>query len=243
MKLNSHFGRLGFRAGSAGNPGVHFGALGLMLFCCALLSASDAAAETILFQDSWGKAGIQLVQQDAAGVELVFSIPRLEITEMEMDGETMQNLIIPGVVLPNNAGAPNLPGVSRFIAVPQGAWAEVEIVSYRTEVLRDLNIAPAFKIPRGDDDRPLEYRKDPAIYNADAFYPRTSIRFGLPQAGWVKLSVYDLLGRQVAVLADGPREAGQHQIAFDASALASGIYLYRLEAGAYSATKKMILMK
>ena len=75
------------------------------------------------------------------------------------------------------------------------------------------------------------------------FNPRTSIRFGLPQAGWVKLSVYDLLGRQVAVLADGPREAGQHQIAFDASALASGIYLYRLEAGDYTAVRKMILMK
>jgi hypothetical protein len=47
----------------------------------------------------------------------------------------------------------------------------------------------------------------------------------------------------VAVLAEGPREAGVHQVAFDASDLASGIYLYRLEAGDYTAVRKMILMK
>lgn len=75
------------------------------------------------------------------------------------------------------------------------------------------------------------------------FNPVTSIRFGLPQAGYVKLAVYDLLGRQAALLVDGDRDVGAHEVSFDASDLASGIYVYRLQAGGFSASGKMILVK
>ena len=55
---------------------------------------------------------------------------------------------------------------------------------------------------------------------------------------------FDLLGRQVARLAERrPFDAGLHQVTFDASALASGTYLYRLEAGPYTATRRMVLVK
>jgi hypothetical protein len=75
------------------------------------------------------------------------------------------------------------------------------------------------------------------------FNPLTSISFGLPEAGHVKLAVYDLLGRQVALLVNGNREAGNHTATFDASNLASGLYIYRIEAGDFSAVSKMVLMK
>jgi hypothetical protein len=75
------------------------------------------------------------------------------------------------------------------------------------------------------------------------FNPLTTISFGLPETGYVKLAVYDLLGRQVATLVNGQRMAGMHEVGFDASQLASGLYIYRIEAGDFSSVKKMILMK
>ena len=143
----------------------------LAVTCTMLLLAGIVVAETVTFDDNWGKAGFNLIHQDASGVEIVFSVPRLEVLEMEIDGELMQNLAIPGVFLPNDAGAPNLPGTGRFIALPEGARAELEMIEIRTETFHNLNIAPAFRIPRRDDDSPLKCEKNPDIYNMDSFYP------------------------------------------------------------------------
>jgi hypothetical protein len=75
------------------------------------------------------------------------------------------------------------------------------------------------------------------------FNPTTTISFTLPEASRVTLNVYDVSGRQVAQLVDGLRDAGQHSVTFDGSALASGVYLYRLTAGANSFTGKLMLLK
>ena len=75
------------------------------------------------------------------------------------------------------------------------------------------------------------------------FNPKTVLSYQLPVASFVNLTVYDISGRSVATVVDGWREAGSHEATFDGSNLASGIYVYRLEAGNFSAVKKMILMK
>ena len=75
------------------------------------------------------------------------------------------------------------------------------------------------------------------------FNPATVISFRLSTASMVDLRVYDLLGREVAVLATGERLAGTHNVEFDASRLPSGMYLYRLSAGTFTQTKKMLLTK
>ncbi|MCX6639372.1 MAG: T9SS type A sorting domain-containing protein [bacterium] len=75
------------------------------------------------------------------------------------------------------------------------------------------------------------------------FNPLTTISFSLPQVSAVKLMVFDVTGREVATLVNGMREAGVHSVSFDASNLASGIYLCKLEAGEFSAVQKMVLMK
>ena len=75
------------------------------------------------------------------------------------------------------------------------------------------------------------------------FNPFTTISFTLPETGKVNLSVFDISGRLVATLADGWRDAGTHEVTFDGSDLASGIYAYRLEAGEYMASGKMVLVK
>ncbi len=75
------------------------------------------------------------------------------------------------------------------------------------------------------------------------FNPSTSIGFNLPISSKVKVTVYDQLGQRVVTLADGEFSAGIHHLNFNAGYLASGIYYYRIKAGSYSQTKKMILMK
>jgi hypothetical protein len=75
------------------------------------------------------------------------------------------------------------------------------------------------------------------------FNPRTVVSSQLPVASNVKLIVYDVLGREVAVLVNERRPAGSYQDTFDASGLASGIYLYRMMAGNFVQTKKLVILK
>ncbi|HOT95621.1 MAG TPA: family 10 glycosylhydrolase [bacterium] len=75
------------------------------------------------------------------------------------------------------------------------------------------------------------------------FNPVTSIRFELPQAGTVRLALYDLLGREVAVLAEGMYTAGRHEIHVDGRSLSSGTYLYRLSQGGHTLARKLLLLR
>jgi len=75
------------------------------------------------------------------------------------------------------------------------------------------------------------------------FNPTTTLSFTLPQASQVTLAIYDLSGREVADVVNGWRDAGSHQVTFNGSALASGVYIYRLTANGQTSSAKMILMK
>ena len=75
------------------------------------------------------------------------------------------------------------------------------------------------------------------------FNPTTQITYQLSEPGFVRLIVYDVLGREVAALVDDYQAAGNHSINFDASHLASGSYIYRLTSGANSISKKMLLLR
>jgi hypothetical protein len=75
------------------------------------------------------------------------------------------------------------------------------------------------------------------------FNPSTTIQFSLPRASDTKLIVYNVLGQRVATLVNEHMTAGVHSVQFDAKSLATGVYFYRLEAGSYVTSKKMLLLK
>jgi hypothetical protein len=75
------------------------------------------------------------------------------------------------------------------------------------------------------------------------FNPTTNITFSLAEAGQASLTVYNMLGQEVAVVANKRFNSGEHSVNFDASALASGIYIYRLQSGSQTLTKQMMLIK
>ena len=75
------------------------------------------------------------------------------------------------------------------------------------------------------------------------FNPSTEISFGIPKESRVRIEVYNLLGQQVATVLDGIRSAGYHTVRFDAGALTSGMYMYRLTSGETSLFRKMMFVK
>jgi len=75
------------------------------------------------------------------------------------------------------------------------------------------------------------------------FNPTTTIEFSIPQSGQVNLAVYDILGERVISLVNEERIAGKYSVQFNASALASGIYCYTLQAGSFFESKKMLIIK
>lgn len=75
------------------------------------------------------------------------------------------------------------------------------------------------------------------------FNPTTRIVFDLPLGSHVKLAVFDVVGREIATLIDEEQQAGFKSVEFASNRFASGVYFYRLTAGAFVATRKMVVMK
>ena len=88
---------------------------------------------------------------------------------------------------------------------------------------------------------PQEFRLEQNYPNP--FNPSTTIRYGLPIRSQVTLTVFNMLGQQVALLQNGEMEAGYHEAQFDGKSLSSGVYFYRINAGDFVQTRKMMLVK
>ena len=155
-------------------------AIALTLVSGFLLVATDGRAESITVADPPDATGLALETQSARGVSLHFGLEQFALEAVEVGGQTLQAVTMPGVFLPNDAGAPDLPGVSRYIAVPRGATCRLTVVSSRSERMSGIDVAPAPVIPREGDDSPLVYEKNPAIFGRDAYYPEVPVRLSEP---------------------------------------------------------------
>ena len=113
----------------------------------------------------------------------------------------------------------------------------------------------SYRLKQIDNDGQFEYSKlievdlgVPKKYELaqnfpNPFNPNTSIKFSLPETGNVKLTVYNLLGQEIATLINGVKEAGTHTINYNAEELNSGIYIYRIESNGFNEVRKMTLIK
>ena len=88
---------------------------------------------------------------------------------------------------------------------------------------------------------PSGFRLDQNFPNP--FNPSTTIKYELPNSAHVRLSVYDMLGREVLALVNERRDEGVHEVKFDATGLASGVYFYRIQAGNFTQTRRLLLLK
>ncbi len=109
------------------------------------------------------------------------------------------------------------------------------------EVLRNLNWMPsgvATEDPGAPGEMPTLHPNYP-----NPFSYVTTVRYSLSDPSPVRLDVFDLLGRRVATVFDGVETAGDHTVQFDAGGLASGIYLYRIRAGSFVETRRMVVVR
>ena len=99
--------------------------------------------------------------------------------------------------------------------------------------------------PVGVEDNILAQPTDYALYQnyPNPFNPTTTIVYGLRERTNVELKLFDVLGSEIETIVNSEQDAGYYEVEFNASRLASGIYFYRLQAGSFVETKKMVLMK
>lgn len=158
----------------------------------------------------------------------------------------------PDMFLPVPAGYPagSYTLAAKIGAYPNDIWAQDSFDFLKSGDDNIAGFAPF--IPDGTPD-PFEDMKagngsSPSELSLlgvypNPFNPTTVLSYQLPSADKVKLSVYDMSGREVCELVNGRQAAGYYEAAFDGSGLASGIYIYRLTVGNYATAGKMLLLK
>lgn len=170
----------------------------------------------------------------APGFESVFAASRSHGGSIQFDVavlDTDMTINAPGVV-----------GWITFKANGASPWMNIEDAKARDSFGNEVpvlfggatNIGP-------EQDIPMEYALGSNYPNP--FNPTTNITFALPQEAHVTIEVYNVVGQRVATLVNGTQTAGYHTVTFDATRLASGVYVYRMNAGGFVQTRKMLLVK
>ena len=94
-----------------------------------------------------------------------------------------------------------------------------------------------------DEEKSIPAQFELAQNYPNPFNPVTTIKYGLPVNSYVELRIYNLLGEEIVRMVQDTKSAGFHEFSWDASGFASGIYFYRLQAGDFVQTRKMMLLK
>ena len=134
-----------------------------------------------------------------------------------------------------------------------GTTTEIQTYSYTDSKVASGNYT--YRLKQIDYDGTIDYSNEVAVEVTaplefvleqnypNPFNPSTLIKYSIPENGFVNLDVYNLLGEKVASLVNSVQEAGRYEVNFDASELASSIYVYSLKSGSFNSVKKMLLMK
>jgi hypothetical protein len=171
----------------------------------------------------------------------------------------------PGIVKIISSQAPSIPAVTPLFQTPLEvkliyAGGDTTVRVFQSSVMDTFQVATSRRVesivvdPNGwllckwgttsvdGQQTPLPVECALGQNYPNPFNPNTIIKFDLPKSSMVRLSVYDMLGREVSVLLNERREAGTHEVKFHGSNLASGAYLYRLTAGSFVQTRKLLLL-
>ncbi len=125
------------------------------------------------------------------------------------------------------------------------AYGDVIDIKYNNPVRPGIDLYSFHSPDQVNSVKDVPMIKDYALSHnfPNPFNPSTNIIYKIPKAGNVELKVYDILGREVAVLVNGHKNAGNYTVNFNAGRFASGVYFYRLISGNFVSVKKMLLLK
>ena len=148
-----------------------------MAIVLAVLTGTTGMAQTFNYPVK-GKQGFTLTEKTRDGLHISYNLGQMTLSQLSYRGEEMSEISISAIVLPNNAGCPNLPVESRLVAIPQGAKATLTVVNVETETLRNVNLAPALRIQSENEEPDMNYVKDMAVYGKNALYPADPFELG-----------------------------------------------------------------
>lgn len=165
------------------------------------------------------------------------------------NGVKKGTLPLTGTIKPGQVAMLGKSGTSGTPGFLNGQIDNVAIYSKALSETEIQDLYTNFKVPaknigvgvQNESQLPVTY--DLAQNFPNPFNPSTRLNYQLPASGKVTLKIFDVLGREVATLVDEMKEAGRYSVNFNASALASGAYFYRLQAGSFVSIKKMMLLK
>ncbi|MDX2128303.1 MAG: FG-GAP-like repeat-containing protein [Chloroherpetonaceae bacterium] len=133
------------------------------------------------------------------------------------------------------------PRIPKFVSVDINKDRFMDIVSFDTDsIFVYLNLGNSLQSPE-EPQKPIAFELEQNFPNP--FNPSTTIRYKIEGSTFLTLEVFDMLGKKVATLANEFKPAGSYEVQFQARGLASGLYFYRLKAGSFQESKKMLLLK
>lgn len=223
-------------------------------FSCTPDASSDACTVTATASEQWTNpiigTGLFVVQGDTMTVD---ADDEETIVEVDPEGFSAGTVRITHSFTGGfSEGGETYVGSFRLTAGEAGPGASVRFEASAPnnedpdpdddviEILVNID-ALATDVERGTSDLPPAFRLHANYPNP--FNPTTTIGFDVPQAVHVRLEVFNVLGQAVATLVDEPLAPGAYQTTFEARGLPSGLYLYRLEAGAFGTTRQMVLLE
>ncbi|MBR6438971.1 MAG: T9SS type A sorting domain-containing protein [Bacteroidales bacterium] len=117
----------------------------------------------------------EIVNSNRSNLELSLTIDKFSLENTSKSGIDGQTIVLSGIFLPNQAGMPDLPVVSSYVAIPRGANVVLNVKNQVTETVSGVELMPAPELPLDDDKSPMKYYRDATVYSTDAFYPANPI--------------------------------------------------------------------
>lgn len=226
--------------------------------------SANRADDAHLVQGSvvaWGSTPAQTASEHASSVQYRFTglnpAGEYEVAAEFASGDAVQRLqdvTANGIriVEPLRFGAK--PAATGFVQLPKDSYASGEVTIAVNRLGDGSAIVSQLWLketgvgftPQAIPTVPSKYAVEQNFPNP--FNPTTTIRYAIPNDGLVTIKVYNINGQEIATLVNEPKAAGRYEVTFDAkgsrgTALASGIYFYRVTAGSFAETKKMVLLK
>jgi hypothetical protein len=209
------------------------------------------AADNIFFDMS----NVNFIISEAVPVELASFNHSVNKNSVSLNWITASEINSNGFEIQRSRVMDNIAGEWEAIGFVRGKGTTTESNFY---TYSDAGLKPGsymYRLKMVDNDGTFEYSSEinveitpPAVYELSQNYPNpfnpvTIIKYQLPEKQFVTLKIYDALGVEVASLINEEKEAGIHEISFDASSLTSGVYFYTLQSGTIVKTNKMMLLK
>ncbi len=143
----------------------------LFLFLLTITELSVSQTRTFSFKNKASQEGLMITNQDSSCLQLRNAIKSMMLDSVSDNGYTGEQIATSGIFLPNEEGMPNVPIISRYVAIPNGATASIDLTIFNSQIIQNVDLLAAPPILLETDTVPITYEKDSSVYFTNALYP------------------------------------------------------------------------